>query len=262
MTLSSSMGSVVRRDRIVVLLCLLAVVALAWVALAVLAWQMDEVAVITAPATGPRFGAWAVVNLVLICVMWGVMMIGMMLPGASPMILMFARINRRQREAYEPFVPTGFFVGGYVAIWWAFSLAAAVLQWGLQGFGLLSPTMASNDSVLAGLVLLAAGLYQWSRLKYACLRHCQTPLAFVMTRWREGKGGAFRMGLGHGAYCLGCCWLLMLLLFVGGVMNLLWIAALAAFVLVEKIIPRRSWLPRIAGAALILWGGQLLSGAV
>lgn len=260
MTTPMSLAFVAWRDRLVVLLSLLAVVALAWVYLAGLAREMGGMVGPTGAMTGIP-AAWTTQDLVLLSVMWGVMMVGMMLPGASPMIMMFVRINRKHRAEDEPFVPTGIFVGGYVAVWWSFSLAAAALQWGLQGFGLLSPVMAGVGGLPGGLVLIAAGLYQWSPLKHTCLRHCQTPLGFLMTGWRDGMGGAFRMGLVHGSYCVGCCWVLMLLLFVGGVMNLLWVAVLAAFVLMEKVAPPGSWLPRATGALLILWGGQTIASA-
>jgi predicted metal-binding membrane protein len=122
--------------------------------------------------------------------------------------------------------------------------------------------MQTTSTALAGAILVGAGIYQWTPLKQACLRQCRSPLDFVMTEWRSGKGGAFAMGLTHGAYCLGCCWLLMLLLFVGGVMNLAWIAGIALFVLVEKLSPAGHWIGKAAGVALILWGGVVLAGLV
>ncbi|MDH3594647.1 MAG: DUF2182 domain-containing protein [Rhodospirillales bacterium] len=255
---ATSLESAARRDRWVVLLSLLGVTTLAWVYLV----DMGEMATMAETMTGTRVTAATVVDFLLMFVMWVVMMIGMMLPSASPMILMFARINRNHRNKGEPFVPTGTFVAGYIVVWSGFSFAATALQWGLQEVGLLSPLMASTNAVFGGLVLAASGVYQWTPLKHACLRHCQTPLGFLMTRWRDGAGGAFHMGLSHGAYCVGCCWVLMALLFVGGVMNLLWVAALAAFVFVEKIAPPGCWLPRIAGATLIAWGGWILGSAL
>ncbi len=252
----TSTASVLRRDRRVVALALFAVVVLAWVYLVVMVgFGVETVA-------GTHTAAWTAAEFALMSIMWAVMMVAMMLPSASPMILMFARINRDNRGRNEPFVPTGLFVAGYVVIWLAFSLAATAMQGGLHRIGLLSPTMASTDGAFGGAVLVAAGLYQWSSLKHVCLRHCQTPLGFLMTRWRDGAGGAFRMGLSHGAYCVGCCWVLMALLFVGGVMNPLWVAALAAFVFVEKIAAPGFRLPRIAGAALIVWGGWVLGSAL
>lgn len=250
-----------RRDRWIVLFSLFSVTAFAWLYLALLAADMNDMAAM--PAMGDAMtkalvAPWTAVDFGLMFVMWVVMMVGMMVPSATPMILMFAKINRNQRDNGEPFVNTGIFVAGYIAVWSAFCLAATVLQLGLQDANLLSPTMAGTNAVYSGLVLVAAGLYQWVPLKNTCLRHCQTPLGFLMTRWRDGANGAFRMGLSHGAYCVGCCWALMALLFVGGVMNLLWVAAIAIFVLAEKITQPNPWASRISGAVLIAWG----SGAV
>ncbi len=242
--------STIRRDRWIVVSCLLGVTALAWFYLASMGSGM-------AVSGGAGIASWGATDFGLMFLMWAVMMVGMMLPSASPMILMFAKITRSQVEK-DLLGPTGAFVFGYIVIWTGFSLAATLSQWGLQSAGLLSPMMASTNSVFAGLVLVAAGVYQWTPLKHACLRHCQTPLGFLMTRWRDGSGGAFRMGLTHGAYCVGCCWALMALLFVGGVMNLLWIALLSVLVLVEKIAPPVSWLPRFVGTGLVAWGGWIL----
>ncbi len=241
--------SVVRRDRRIVALSLVGVTILAWLYLVLGAADMDSAMA--------RNTSWDARHLVLTFWMWVVMMVGMMLPSASPMILMFARINRDHRSSGEPFVPTAAFVAGYVVVWAFFSLTAAMVQWGLSSSELLSPTLTSTNAGFSAVVLIAAGVYQWTPLKNACLRHCQSPLGFLMTRWRAGANGAFRMGLAHGIYCAGCCWVLMALLFVGGVMNLLWVAVLAGFVLVEKIAPPNPWLPRLAGTALIAWGGWM-----
>ena len=161
----------------------------------------------------------------------------------------------------EPTVPVWIFVSGYLVIWSGFSLVATAMQWALQYVGVLSPAMASANAVFGGVVLIAAGVYQWTPLKHACLRHCQTPLGFLMSRWRDGVSGAFQMGLAHGAYCVGCCWALMALLFVGGVMNLVWVATLAALVLAEKIAPPGPWLARAIGLVLVAWGGWVLTTA-
>ena len=246
---------VVRRDRRIVAICILGVAALAWVYLVVVAKGSNGVAAANVATRGET-------EFALSFVMWAVMMLGMMLPSASPMILMFARINQDRRSKNAPFIRTAVFVTGYIVVWSAFSLAATALQWSLQGTGLLSPMLATTNTVLGGVVLLAAGLYQLTPLKNACLRQCQSPLGFLMTRWREGHGGAFRMGLSHGAYCVGCCWGLMALLFVVGVMNLAWVAALAIFVLMEKIVPPSRHPARLAGAALIGWGGWMMMGTI
>jgi len=183
-----------------------------------------------------------------------------MLPSAAPMILLYAAVNRRAREqGGGALLPTGIFAWGYVTVWGAFSVIAAGLQWAFEGAGILSPAMMNSTSRLfAAGILLAAGLYQLTPVKAACLRHCRGPLAFLMGRWRAGRWGAFRMGVEHGAYCLGCCWALMALLFFGGVMNLYWIAGLAIVVLLEKTLPAGAVVGRITGALLAAWGGAVL----
>jgi predicted metal-binding membrane protein len=200
------------------------------------------------------------VDLLLLLAMWCVMMVGMMLPSAMPMILTFATINRRRRERAQPYAPTALFVAGYLLAWAGFSVAATVAQWGLERAALLSPmAMATTSAWLGGLLFLAAGLYQLTPLKQACLAVCRSPFDFVVNHWRDGAAGALRMGLAHGLYCLGCCWILMALLFAGGVMNLLWVAILAAVVLIEKLFPLGLWMARIGGVLLAGYGIGLLA---
>ena len=203
---------------------------------------------------------WTPAYAALIFSMWWIMMIAMMLPSAAPMLLLFARVNRKEKAGGQPYVPTVIFAGGYVSAWGAFSAITAGLQWGLERFGLLS-MMASTSVWLGGAILIAAGVWQLTPIKNVCLRHCRSPLSFLSGSWRPGRLGAFRMGLEHGAYCLGCCWFLMGLLFFGGIMNLYWIAGLALFVLIEKTIPMGHWIARAAGAGLIGWGIVLLATA-
>ena len=203
------------------------------------------------PWTGSEFG--------LRLAMWVVMMVAMMLPTAAPMTLVYAAVARKAAAQDSPLPPTFLFVAGYVAVWGLFGVLATVAQRGLDADSLLSPTMASNSTVFGGVVLVAAGIYQLTPLKHACLKHCRAPAHFLSRYWRKGTLGAFRMGLRLGAYCLGCCWILMALLFVGGVMNLLWIAAISGFVLLEKTLPVGERGSRIAGAAAI--GAGILSFA-
>jgi predicted metal-binding membrane protein len=191
--------------------------------------------------------------------MWAVMMAAMMLPSAAPMILLFGTIARRRQTTVDSRADAGVFGVGYVVVWAAFSLVAVALQFGLEQAALLSPMMSTTSRALAGAVLIGAGVYQWTPLKQDCLRRCRSPLDFLMTEWREGRRGAFVMGLRHGGYCLGCCWVLMLLLFVGCIMNIAWVAGIAVFVLVEKLAPAGHWIGRGAGVALILWGVATLS---
>jgi predicted metal-binding membrane protein len=185
--------------------------------------------------------------------MWAVMMVGMMAPSVSPMLLLFAatRAGRAQRGVSPATLAFGL---GYVAVWTAFSGAAAVAQWGLHQAAMLSAGMASSSGRLSGAILIAAGAYQLTPWKGKCLTHCRSPLGFLMTNWRDGIGGAFRMGFRHGAYCLGCCWALMCVLFVVGVMNLVWVAALTGFVLIEKVGPAGAVVARVAGAVMVVFG--------
>jgi predicted metal-binding membrane protein len=199
----------------------------------------------------PGFYGWGVSTVILLFLMWAVMMVAMMVPSAVPMVQAFLAVKERRKDSSRQFVPAGVFLLGYIVVWTAFSAAATLAQWGLHKTALLSPMMVATSPVVSGGLLLAAGMFQWTPLKRACLRGCRSPLSFLMGEWREGTAGAFRMGLRHGAYCVGCCWALMALLFVVGVMNLVWIAVIAVFVMAEKVLPRGQLLGRIGGVALV-----------
>jgi predicted metal-binding membrane protein len=248
-----------RRDRAVGAVALLALTAIAWVSLLRMRSGMS-------PAEGADMAmggmhAWSALELLLLFLMWVTMMVAMMLPSAAPMILLVATVQRRRREHASPAPPTAIFAAGYLVLWTLFSAAAALTQWGLHQAALLSPAMASTSPVLGGLLLVTAGVYQWLPLKSACLSHCRSPLGFLGSEWREGSAGALVMGLRHGLFCLGCCWALMTLLFVAGVMNLLWVAAIAGLVLIEKLAPTGPWVGRLTGLALVAWGAWMLAGA-
>jgi predicted metal-binding membrane protein len=202
----------------------------------------------------PQMQTWTLVDLLLLFVMWTVMMVAMMVPSAAPMVLMFANVQRQRQKQQRPFVSTGVFLLGYLIIWTAFSLIATLAQWGLHSAALLSPMMISTSSLFGGVLLMAAGIFQWTPLKHTCLKHCRSPLGFITTDWRDGTWGALIMGLKHGSYCTGCCWALMALLFVAGVMNLFWVAIIAVFVLIEKIVPNGHWVSKASGLLLIAWG--------
>lgn len=245
------LARVVRHDRILVIAGVLGVVVLSWAYLLAGAGTMQEMDGMLMPMSS---GPWTFDYVLLMLLMWAVMMAAMMLPSAAPMILLYTTIARGRGASGMPAATSGIFAVGYVAIWTAFSLGAVALQYGLERVALLSPMMETTSMSLAGGILIAAGIYQWSPLKKTCLQGCRSPLEFVLTHWRPGARGAFMMGLRHGMYCVGCCWMLMLLLFVGGVMNLAWIAGLAILVLVEKLAPAGHWIGRGVGILLAGWG--------
>lgn len=251
----TAMESLLKRDRVIVTAGLVGVTAVAWIYLAVLAAGMDDVpAGMGGGAAMMAVKPWTAIDFVLMFVMWAVMMVGMMAPSAAPMILLYAMVSRKQRERGHTLAPTGAFASGYLAIWAGFSLVATLLQWAFGQAALLSPMMVGTSAWLGGVLLIAAGIYQWTPLKNACLEHCRSPIHFISAHWRNGTLGALRMGIEHGAFCVGCCWVLMGLLFVGGVMNLLWIAAVAAFVLVEKVLPAGVQAGRASGFLLVAAG--------
>ena len=256
--------ALLRRDRIVVGAALALVTALAWLYILRLAAAMDMggmdmsgfrmishgFTMIMAPAIEP----WTAAEFILTFAMWAIMMIGMMTPSAAPMILIYARAGRLAAAAGRPLAATAWFVAGYLLMWTAFAFAATAAQWLLGKFALLSPMMASASTIFGAVILFAAGLYQWTPLKDTCLSHCQSPLEFIHRHggFRNDARAALRLGAEHGLSCIGCCWALMLLLFVGGVMNVLWIAALTAVALLEKIVPARRLVCRVVGTALLL----------
>jgi predicted metal-binding membrane protein len=201
---------------------------------------------------------WDTRYFALVSAMWCVMMIGMMLPSAAPMILLFAKTVQRSAHAEAPVARTYAFAGGYLAAWTAFSLAATVLQGLLARAALMSPMMEYTNTTIGALTLVAAGGYQWTPLKRRCLSHCRSPQHWLSHRWQPGIRGALRMGAWHGVHCVGCCWVLMLLLFFGGVMNLLWIALIGGFVLLEKLAPFGPHAGRVGGALLVAAGVWLL----
>jgi predicted metal-binding membrane protein len=239
-------------QRAILLVSLALLSALAWLRLFYLDRSMSGMSMdgMTMEEMGPGRGGTTPTDLLLTFAMWMVMMIAMMLPSAAPVVLLFA--EGRSRERGRPMVDTtvALFVLGYLLVWAGFSLAAALTQGALRSAALLSPELTLTGR-LGVVILVAAGLYQLSPLKAACLRHCQSPLGYLWSHWREGRLGALFMGARHGWYCLGCCWLLMALLFVTGVMNLAWVAALAGFVLVEKYLAVGRWFSWAGGIALI-----------
>jgi predicted metal-binding membrane protein len=236
-----------RRDRIVTAAGLAVLSALAW------AYVTDAAA-----PSGHAGMTMAMPGLAWLIGMWVVMMVAMMLPSAAPTILLFSTVSSRRRQQGVPAVPAAVFTAGYVLVWSLYAALAAGVQWELHRRLLLSPGMASASPALTGGLLVAAGLYQWLPMKRACLSHCRSPLGFFSSEWREGVGGALWMGMRHGSICLGCCWLLMALLFVAGVMNLAWVAAIAGLVLVERLVRGGVWVGRVAGVGMVGWGVWVL----
>jgi predicted metal-binding membrane protein len=265
----SPLESMLKRDRMVVMISLALVVVvaaaytLAGVGMNMSALTMTRMA-IEMPGMAMQPVGWTAVYALVVFLMWCVMMVAMMLPSATPLVLIHAAMGRKHEKA-RPLGATAFFVTGYLTVWMAFSLVATAAQWGLESLGIVTGMMELASPVIAGLVLISAGLYQLTPLKGACLKHCQHPLTFIIQHWRPGKAGAFRMGLVHGSYCLGCCLFLMALLFVGGIMNLIWIAGIAVYVGIEKFAVGHRWLTIATGvtltaAGLLMIASPLLAG--
>ena len=256
----SSIESLLKRDRFVVAAGVVGLTALAWAYLVYLARDMGGM---DSGMVMAQMRSWTAADFGFMLLMWATMMVGMMVPTAAPMVLLFAANSRRLREQQQPYVPTVVFLSGYVVVWSGFAVAATLGNWALHVNDLMSSMMGESVSIyLGGGLLIGAGLFQLSPLKYVCLKHCRSPLSFLTNDWREGSWGAFNMGLRHGAFCLGCCWMLMGLLFVLGIMNLIWIAALAAFVLLEKVAPAGQYVGMTAGILLIIWGVLLITGVI
>jgi len=254
---SNTVESLLKQDRLILYSGLLLIAALAWAYMFYLDNEMKNMDMSMGQLM-PSMQMWDFKKFVLMFVMWFVMMVAMMLPSTAPAAIIFAKVYRKRKSEGEPFVPLGVFLVGYFTIWAGFSLAATTTQWLLHKAALLSPMMVSTSPVLGGILLLAAGLFQFTPLKNACLTRCRNPLDFLISQWREGNYGAYIMGIKIGYFCVGCCWILMALLFVAGVMNLLWVAIITLFVLIEKVLPYPIWTSRVAGVLLVIWGLLML----
>jgi predicted metal-binding membrane protein len=244
-----------RQDRYIVIACLCVVVSLSWLFLLTGA-GLKQPAFSVSDMAIPRPG-WDVGYAAIMLLMWWIMMMAMMLPSAAPMILLYTALSRRSEGGGVGTVAA--FVLAYVFVWGGFSVLATASQWGLERTQLLSPMMNTTSVLAGGVLLIAAGLWQLTPLKHACLHHCRSPIHFFAQGWRTGKGGAFRMGLQHGAVCLGCCWVLMTVLFYAGVMDLRWIAGLAIYMIVEKTAPRGHLIGRGTGLLLVVWGAAIIA---
>jgi predicted metal-binding membrane protein len=256
------------RDEAIVMASLAAITVLAWLYLVDMARDMAEMGdMVGMPEMADMAGMalvtprapWMVGDVMTATAMWAIMMAGMMLPTAVPMTLIYARASRGSDAL--PLLSSAIFTTGYLAIWCGFALAAVLAQFLLLRFDLFAPEMMVTNMFLGGALFLAAGLYECSPLKNRCLAQCQTPLGFLITHWRPGLAGAWRMGARHGTYCLGCCWVLMLLLFVGGVMNLLWVAALSILVLLQKLVPGKR-AAQGTGLVMLIVGLVLIGKAI
>ena len=262
---SASADGLPRRDRIIIALLLLLVSGLAWgftVHQAALMNEMDAAMWrdMNMSINGME-PTWTAIDAAVLFVMWSTMMAAMMIPGASPMITAFATINHRRQARAAPYVPTAAFLLGYLIVWVGFSVMATALQWLLQRLGFLTTMMQSSSYFWSAVLFGAAGLYQLSPLKEACLAYCRSADVFVMTEWRDGVLGAVVMGLRHGMFCMGCCAALMLLLFAVAVMDLRWVVALTVLVTSEKLLPgAKVWRVAIAGLLMAIAIGFALAG--
>lgn len=253
--------ALLRHERRIVLAALAAVAGLGWF----FVWEgaglgmsaMDMTALSLFPHLLPHVGGSMPAPWALVVLMWWVMMVAMMTPAAAPLVLLHGLVLRRHGQA--GLAPALVLLAGYLTTWLAFALAAAAVQGALEASGLLSAMMLwSHSAALSALVLAAAGSYQFSPLKHACLGECRAPARFLAQHARPGLAGSFSLGLRHGVFCLGCCWLLMALLFVGGIMNLAWIAVLSALVLAERLLPAGERVARATGWVLLAWAGATL----
>jgi predicted metal-binding membrane protein len=265
---ASALEAILRRDRAIIIAALGVLTALAWFDLV---WLANDMAMDGTDMAGyrmipagqalmmPAISPWQPIEFAYVFAMWVVMMIGMMTPSAAPIILVYARVGRHAVEG-RPFASTAWFAGGYLLAWVAFSAVATLAQWALERAALLTPMMASSSKIVGGILLILAGLYQWTPLKDVCLSQCQAPLGFILSHcgFQGAATSSLMLGFRHGVYCLGCCWALMVLLFALGVMNLFWIAALAILVLLEKVIPLGRVIARIAGIVSFAGGLWML----
>lgn len=241
-------------DKISILSVLGVLTVCAWAYLVHMALKPDANGMAHCAAVMPGGMKWGPEDIITSFIMWSVMMVAMMFPAAAPMFLAFSVINRDKNETGGTLAATGWFVLGYLIVWLAFSVLATVTQWVLHSAALLWEAMAITGPIAGGALLAVAGVFQWTPFRNACMTKCRSPMAFIITEWRAGKDGALIMGLKHGIYCVGCCWLLMALSLVLGVMNLIWMGALTIFMAMEKGNIGGLWLSRVAGAILVVWG--------
>jgi predicted metal-binding membrane protein len=256
---SSKMERLLQREELIVLCCLAVVILISWAYMLHMGWGMSGTGM---EITLACLAQWGPGDIAHSFIMWAIMMVAMMFPSATPMILMFTTVNQRHGETQRPLVPTGLFVLGYFLVWTAYSALAAMAQYGLHVSALLTHNLVITSPLLGGVLLVAAGVFQWTPFRDACMSKCRSPLGFLMAAWREGRLGALIMGLKHGLNCVGCCWLLMVLSFVLGIMNIVWMAIVTVFMLVEKAYPKSQWVSRTTGLILAAWGLWVIAGVI
>jgi predicted metal-binding membrane protein len=257
--MKSKMESLLQKEQLIALSCLGVIILISWAYMFHMAWVMSKTETEITLACLMRWGPEDILHSFM---MWAIMMVAMMFPSATPMILMFTTVNQQQGETQRTLIPTGLFVLGYFAIWTAYSGLAAMSQWSLHISALLSHNLVITNPLIGGVLLVAAGVFQWTPFRDACMSKCRSPLGFLMAEWREGRLGALIMGLKHGLNCVGCCWLLMLLSFVLGIMNMLWMAIVTVFMVVEKASPQNQWVSRTTGLVLVAWGLWIAAGTM
>ena len=259
-----NLASILRRERTIIAMGLVGLIVVAWIYL----WEgagmgmsaLDMTTLTFFPHLQPEVPGSMPVSWLVVVAMWWIMMVAMMTPSSAPLVLLYGVVLRRHtQDLHDVFILTLMLLSGYLVSWLAFALVATAFQQALQPVGLLSEMMLwSRSRTLSAVVLALAGLYQFSTFKHKCLTQCRSPVRFLTHYWRPGRGGSFMLGLRHGAYCVGCCWMLMALLFVGGVMNLVWIAVLTIIVLLEKISPAGAKIGRVSGGLLLCWAAATL----
>ncbi len=268
MTADAALASAMRRERLIALVAMLLIAALAWTWLAREAARMAgmdmpgmaDVRMNHLQMMSPALAAWSTPLALYLFGMWFVMMVGMMVPSAAPMVLLYLGVARQAERGGKRFASAAWFLLGYLLAWGAFSMGATLAHWALESAAMMTPAMSTANRATGAIVLIAAGIYQWLPVKDSCLTHCRAPLSFIQQHggFQSSPGGAMRLGLRHGLYCVGCCWALMLVLFAVGVMNLLWIAMLMCVVLAEKLVPGGRWIARIVGVVATAAGLALL----
>ena len=255
---ASRLGAVFARPKTLAVMCVVTLAALGWLTLGLLWSGMPAFDALCRSLAVPN-GTWGAAGFALVALMWGAMTLAMMLPSAAPMILTYSEIADTAARKGEPIVSPFMIAAGYLAVWFGFALAATIMQLALMRAALLDAGMASVSGLFSGAIFIAAGVYQFSELKHACLRQCQHPFPFFFAHWKTTPRGVFRLGVKQGLYCLGCCWAMMLVMFAVGVMNVIWMAALGMVMTIEKIGTGKRFTYAVGVALIAVGAGFVLS---